>query len=89
MFNQWRILAGRFPYEPKGPRTGLHTGGFNGVFEQDRDAMQWPSHLAIGAFSIQRAGRFQRLGVEFDNGFELRVQLANALLQVIDQPLRG
>lgn len=50
--------------------------------------MQRPAHLATGALLIQLASSAQRIRIELNHGVQLRVELENALLQVVDQAHR-
>jgi len=47
--------------------------------------MQRPAHVAIGPLTVQLTCGFKRLGIEFDDGAQLRIQPANPRLQVSDQ----
>src|SRR4051794_14908529 len=68
----------------KGQRTGrgAHTiGSVDVVFQQNRDAMQRATDLALLALAIERIGERFRFRIEFDNGAEPRavaVEVMNA-----------
>ena len=85
-----RIFRRRRTEQREGAGTSLRfVGGVDVVFQKNGDAVQGSAYVILLALVVARFGDRQRIGIDFDDGVQLRVELLNAANVVLGDLARG